>query len=165
MVIFCSYMSCSQSFPFKNFQASRFSPAGIRVAADLFHVPVPGLFGSRDPYHLIAFKEDSEVPRAIPDAQEDQVPSQLVNLWRLPRSENGAQSLASARSVTSTLSSQDSASTGRSSCVQVLTEMKEMTLLVDTDTELHDVQEAHIKFQRDEDGPREWSMEMVYKCI
>ena len=49
--------------------------------------------------------------------------------------------------------------------MQVLTEMKEMTLLVDTDTELHDVQEAHIKFQRDEDGPREWSMEMVYKCI
>ena len=43
---------------------------GLRVRTDIFHVPVPGLFGATEPYHLIAFKEDYE-SRAQPDAQED----------------------------------------------------------------------------------------------
>ena len=42
--------------------------AGIRVAADIYHVPVVGLYGAAEPFHLIAFKEDVE-SRAQPDAQ------------------------------------------------------------------------------------------------
>ena len=33
---------------------------GFGVAADLYHVPVPKLFGSDEPYHLIAFKESQK---------------------------------------------------------------------------------------------------------
>ena len=41
-----------------------------RVAADIYHVPVPGLFGAADPYHLIAFKEDMD--GRVPDAEDQE---------------------------------------------------------------------------------------------
>ena len=44
------------------------------MAADVYHVPVSGLFGSTEPYHLIAFKEDSEFGRPLPEAQQDAIP-------------------------------------------------------------------------------------------
>lgn len=38
--------------------ASATASGGVAgVAADIYHVPVPGLFGAQEPYHLIAFKE------------------------------------------------------------------------------------------------------------
>eukprot|EP00435_Cladocopium_sp_Y103_P057042 s453_g19.t1 len=67
--------SCSSSESRLNFwppvclRMSFRGSAGIRVAADIYHVPVPGLHGSDKPLHLIAFKEDLEL-RAQTDAQE-----------------------------------------------------------------------------------------------
>ncbi|CAK9056266.1 unnamed protein product [Durusdinium trenchii] len=49
---------------------------GVRVAADLYHVPVPGLFGAKEPFHLIAFKEDLD-SRTHPEAAEGAVPDAL----------------------------------------------------------------------------------------
>lgn len=43
---------------------------GNRVAVDMYHVPVPGLYGASKPFHLIAFKEDSE-SRMQPEAPEE----------------------------------------------------------------------------------------------
>lgn len=54
--------------------------AGIRVAADLYHVAIPGLFGAKCPYHLLAFIEDTD-SRPAPDAQEDALPAVLVDPW------------------------------------------------------------------------------------
>ncbi|CAK9103242.1 Uncharacterized protein SCF082_LOCUS48234 [Durusdinium trenchii] len=51
--------------------------AGIRVGTDIFHVPIPGLYGAVEPHHLIAFKEDPEA-RAPPEAKEDAVPEELL---------------------------------------------------------------------------------------
>ena len=105
--------------------------AGIRVAADIYHVPVCGLFGSNKPYHLIAFKEDVE-SRPQPDAAEDSIPSELLRR----------------RQESPPAGSMVSGSTGSTGDLQVCSELMEMTLLVDVDTELQDVEEAHLKFQR-----------------
>ena len=111
--------------------------AGIRVAADIYHVPISGLFGAREPYHLIAFKEDLEC-RPQPDAAEDSLPAELL----LTGQSHAADFLQ--KDNTSVIS----ASTGRSSCAHGCPELQEMTLLVDADTLLQDVQEAHLKFRR-----------------
>ncbi|CAK9022810.1 unnamed protein product [Durusdinium trenchii] len=117
--------------------------AGIRVAADIYHVPVPGLFGSSDPYHLIAFKEDSE-PRPLPEAEEDTVPSILLNKWGTGESRaKGRTCRPDGRASTI------SGSTGRSSCLQnICPELQEITMLVDVTTELQDVQQVHLNFER-----------------
>lgn len=104
---------------------------GFGVAADLYHVPVPKLFGSDEPYHLIAFKEDPEA-RTQPDAKEDSVPAELQT-WH-------AAIHRQARRV-----SLSAASTG--SC-EFVPELDEVTLLLDLDTELHEVQQAHWNFAR-----------------
>ncbi|CAK9057996.1 Reverse transcriptase domain-containing protein [Durusdinium trenchii] len=112
--------------------------AGIRVAADIYHVPVPGLFGAQDPYHLIAFKEDPE-SRPQPEAADDAVPSVLLPQCHVePRSLH-----AESRSMLS-------GSTGRSSQLRFCDELREMALLVDVDSELQDVTEVHVRFQRGE---------------
>ena len=54
---------------------------GLRVSADIYHVPVPGLFGAKEAHHLIALKEDQE-SRPLPEAEEGSVPTQL--LWTQP---------------------------------------------------------------------------------
>ena len=108
---------------------------------------VPGLFGSSDPYHLIAFKEDSD-PRPPPEAQNDAVPSELVNAW--DRSPSPCEANPSMSTV--------SGSTGRSSRFQnPCPELQEITLLVDTSTEFQDVQRAHVNFERKEDRDRSMS--------
>lgn len=109
--------------------------AGIRVAADIYHVPVPGLLGAEEPYHLIAFKEDPE-SRPQPEAEEDAVPAQLLG-----------------RHVTvpepaDERSSNISKSTGQSSQDRVhLPELQEAFLLVDVDTELQDVRQIELNFR------------------
>ena len=55
--------------------------AGLRVAADIYHVPVPRLFGANEPYHLIAFNEDVE-SRPQPEAEEGAVPPELLQTGR-----------------------------------------------------------------------------------
>ena len=115
--------------------------AGIGVAADIYHVPIFGLFGAREPYHLIAFKEDPE-SRPLPEAPDDAVPQEL-----LP----SATSVSGRQPATRT-TSLVSGSTGRSSMAEFCSELKDLTLLVDTETELHDVVQAHLKFQRGDVG-------------
>ncbi|CAK8995072.1 unnamed protein product [Durusdinium trenchii] len=116
--------------------ASATASGGVAgVAADIYHVPVPGLFGAQEPYHLIAFKEDPE-SRPQPDADEDSLPMELVNTW--PK--------------TGDVASLGSESTGRSESGEgrrICSELREMTLLVDTQSELQDVKEAHLRFERD----------------
>ncbi|CAK9018638.1 unnamed protein product [Durusdinium trenchii] len=107
--------------------------AGIGVAADIFHVPVPGLFGSSDPYHLIAFKEDSD-SRPLPDSVDDAIPSELCCL---------SPSSFSSRRL-------DAASSGSARSVEnACPELQEMFLLVDVTTELQDIQQAQLNFLRD----------------
>ena len=50
--------------------------------------------------------------------------------------------------VTQDSKSMLSASSGHSSCFDACVELQQMTLLVDVDTELHDVQKAHLNFAR-----------------
>ena len=106
--------------------------AGIRVAVDIYHVPVPGLFGADKPYHLIAFKEDYE-SRPLPDAEDDAIPAELIP----SRARNGE------------CMSMVSESTGQI-CVDHCPELQQMTLLVNVESELQDVEEAHLKFDRAE---------------
>ena len=97
-----------------------------------------GLFGAQDPYHLIAFKEDPE-SRPQPEAADDAVPSVLLPQCHVePRSLH-----AESRSMLS-------GSTGRSSQLRFCDELREMALLVDVDSELQDVTEVHVRFQRGE---------------
>ncbi|CAK9059330.1 unnamed protein product [Durusdinium trenchii] len=120
------------------FRVSLLGSAGIRVGADIYHVPVPGLFGAEEPYHIIAFKEDPE-SRPHPDAEEDAVPAVLLN--------NAARQ-NQVKVVTQDSKSMLSASSGHSSCFDACVELQQMTLLVDVDTELHDVEKAHLNFAR-----------------
>ena len=103
---------------------------GIQVAADLYHVPVPELFGA-EAYHLIAFKEDVE-SRALPEAAEDAVPQELS--WKTRRPARAPHPA----SVVSEGPDQIG--------------LQEMTLLLDVDSELQDVQQAHLKFRQREEG-------------
>ena len=111
--------------------------AGIRVAVDIYHVPVPGLFGADKPYHLIAFKEDDE-SRPLPDAAEDAVPDELS--W------NRCQGTPLSHFD---VTSQSSRGTGQSLHAQI--DLQEMTLLIDVDTDFQDVKQAHLNFKRDEE--------------
>ena len=110
--------------------------AGIRVAADIFHVPVPGLYGASEPYHLIAFKEDFE-SRVAPEADDDSVPAELLHRTPHPVEPHG-----DATSI--------SGSTGRSSSVQAFPNLHEIFLLVDVNTELQEIQQVELNFQREE---------------
>ena len=107
---------------------------GLRVSADIYHVPVPGLFGAT--HHLIAIKEDLEA-RPLPEAEEGSLPTQL--LWRQPGHTYGTDT-ASERSLQGTVD----ASPG-------CPDLEEMTLLVSVGTELQDVLEAHVRFERREE--------------
>lgn len=108
--------------------------AGIGVAADIYHVPVR-LFGAKDPYHLIAFKEDPE-SRPFPQA-EGTVPLELKG--------QGDQKRPFQCGDPSTISGSTEYSNSNS---HTCPELQEMTLLVDVNTELQDVQEAHLRFLR-----------------
>ena len=113
--------------------------AGIRVAADIYHVPVVGLYGAAEPFHLIAFKEDVE-SRAQPDAQDNAIPPQLVY-----KTDGAASGLTSLKPK-----STSSKASSRQSSVVAVQELQEMTLLVDVNTEFQDILEVHLKFQRED---------------
>ena len=112
--------------------------AGIRVAADVFHVPIPGLFGAAEPYHLLAFKEDTE-SRAHPEANEDSVPAELLS--RQPRQAHRPGSRPGSTSMLS-------GSTGRSSC-HGFPGLDEVFLLIDVDSQLQEVTQVELNFKRD----------------
>ena len=114
--------------------------AGIRVAADIYHVPVPGLHGSDEPFHLIAFKEDLEL-RQQPEAQEDAIPHHLS--WNPNGESDAPRSLLWSRSKAMSSSDQS----GSTFFVGV-PELREMALLVDVNTEPQDIVKAHLRFRR-----------------
>ncbi|CAK9099796.1 Reverse transcriptase domain-containing protein [Durusdinium trenchii] len=110
--------------------------AGIRVAADVYHVPVPGLFGASEPHHLIAFKEDTE-SRPQPEAGEGSIPAELLH--RISPLQCRPPDAASA------------SGSSRASNLETCRELCEMTLLINAETEPQDVEEAHLRYRRDEE--------------
>ena len=110
---------------------------GLRVSADIYHVPVPGLFGAKEAHHLIALKEDLE-SRPLPEAEEGSLPSQL--LWR-----------QTSHSYFGTDTASESSGQGNMDASPGCPDLEEMTLLVSVGTELQDVLEAHVRFERREE--------------
>ena len=112
------------------------------MAADIYHVPVPGLYGSNEPFHLIAFKEDLEL-RQQPEAQEDAIPHHLS--WNPQNGESDAPRslLWSGRSK-----AMSSSQSGSRSFFVGVPELREMALLVDVNTEPQDIVKAHLRFRR-----------------
>ncbi|CAK9100703.1 Putative GTP cyclohydrolase URC1 [Durusdinium trenchii] len=120
---------------------------GVRVAADLYHVPVPGLFGAKEPFHLIAFKEDLD-SRTHPEAAEGAVPDALQ------LSGGGCAANASRDPIgqqTDTASIRSASTSRSSSAPAAFLDLQEMFLLVDVDTELQDVQQVELNFKRQEE--------------
>ncbi|CAJ1400429.1 unnamed protein product [Effrenium voratum] len=106
----------------------------IRVAVDLFHVPVHLRFGT---HHLIAFREDTE--SIIPDAACD-LPHFPRNKGRTPscrtpsfRSERSARSPSLASSHT---------------LDELCPAVQEASLLIDTSSEVLDICQAHLHYEK-----------------
>ncbi|CAK9056274.1 unnamed protein product [Durusdinium trenchii] len=124
--------------------------AGIRIAADLYHVPVPGLFGASEPYHLLALKEDLD-SRPPPDMSEGFTVPELLTSWhganrRFTPQGEGDQGESGGREP-----SVRSGSTARSSGVHACPELQEMFLLVDAASQLQDVEQVELNFRRHEE--------------
>ena len=101
-----------------------------------------GLFGANEPYHLIAFKEDSESRQIYPEAPDDSVPASLLMSRYDEDSRQNEESHQDTRSMIS----------GTTHSFSHLSALQEMTLLVDVNTELHDLPQAHLNFQREKQG-------------
>lgn len=126
--------------------------SGTRVGVDLYHVPVAGLFGITAPHHLIALKEDVDFYRPVPpEAQDNAVPTELLSCRG---NEHTSPEAPLPRLPDFTVASSASS---RSSVSNRPPDLEEMTLLVDVSTDLHDVQEAHMRFRRQSDEPDELS--------
>ncbi|CAJ1407184.1 unnamed protein product [Effrenium voratum] len=98
-----------------------------RIPADIFHVPVPGLFGA-SAFHLLAVQEDPEAsPVAEAEDDRNQVPE-------VPRETNCPGSTSSTESMW-----------------QNMPELTEMTMLVDPKTQFFDVNQVHMSFKRHSD--------------
>ncbi|CAE7246350.1 unnamed protein product [Symbiodinium necroappetens] len=107
--------------------------SNTRVPADIFHVPVPHLFGADHPYHLLAISEDSE-SRNPPALAKD-----IPDMARIrERSE---------RLRSRTASSSGSSASG-SSVWEPLPELAGMMLLVDGSSPFLDIEQAHLSFER-----------------
>lgn len=108
----------------------------VRVGVDLFHVKVPHLFGKA--HHLVAFREDSESR-----LQQEVEPGGVVPTLPLDASPRRARSARS----NSSCGSQATA------LLQICKELQEMTLMIDANTQLLDVEQAHLSFLREsQDG-------------
>ncbi|CAE7547851.1 unnamed protein product [Symbiodinium sp. CCMP2456] len=117
--------------------------SNTRVPADIFHVPVPHLFGAEHPYHLLAISVDSESRNPPPLTQD--IPDMARILDRSERRKS--------RTATS------SGTSTASSVWEPLPELAGMTLLVDGSSPLLDIEQAHLSFERPVgDEEREASM-------
>ncbi|CAE7274743.1 Mcat [Symbiodinium natans] len=112
-------------------RVSLLGAASTRISVDVFHVPISKLYGSHDPYHLIALKEDGE-HREPPANNHPQVEIRPQLPPRRASSE---------------------ASAGAAMGLQGLfNEIVEMSLLVDPSTAFCDVRQVNLRFRR---GPGE----------
>jgi len=96
------------------------------VGVDLFHVALPSGKGN---HHLLAIKEDSE-SRCFTSTQSMPVPLPL------PLQPGG------------TFSGRASSTSSINEAVDVCNELEEVTLLVNSQFEVHDIEEAHMRFTR-----------------
>lgn len=113
--------------------------SNTRVPADIFHVPVPHLFGAENPYHLLAISVDS-------DSRNPPLTEDIPDMARiLERSE---------RQRSKTASSSGSLATA-SSAWEPLPELAGLMLLVNGSSPFLDIEQAHFSFERpvgDEEG-------------
>mmetsp|Transcript_61708 Transcript_61708/g.144483 ORF Transcript_61708/g.144483 Transcript_61708/m.144483 type:complete len:583 (-) Transcript_61708:51-1799(-) len=104
------------------------APSGRVVSVDVCHVPLPNLYGTKTVHYLLSLTEDLD-PRVPPmDLQEDSQQSRFKDQEGEVRS---AQSAASSETH-----------------VEGYDELAEMTLLLNLTSELVDIEEAHLRFQR-----------------
>ncbi|CAE7201931.1 unnamed protein product [Symbiodinium necroappetens] len=103
------------------------------VSVDMFHVPLPhNLYGLNTIHHLLALTEDVHAtvqPEADPATQ---------NVWESRRPVAGAPASAASTDTH----------------VECYEELTEMTLLLNTSTELMDIEEAHLRFVRRTDDSK-----------
>ena len=116
--------------------------SNTRVAADVFHVPVPHLFGAESPYHLLALSEDSESRREPAQQTTAQATAHAIHAdpahMIRQRSPSARSNASSASGSVSTCSSR----------WQPLPELAGMMLLVDAASPGFDIQQAHLSFER-----------------
>ena len=111
------------------------APSGRLVSVDVCHVPLPQLYGAKSLHHLLSLTEDIEV-REQPQAPARPVDLDVCNI--LPGEEaTTATKTASVRSGTSS-----------ENAVEHFDELEEVTLLLNASTELIDIEEAHLRFER-----------------
>lgn len=104
------------------------APSGRVVSVDVCHVPLPNLYGTKTVHYLLSLTEDLD-PRVPPmELQEDSQQSRFKDQEGEVRS---AQSAASSETH-----------------VEGYDELAEMTLLLNLSSELVDIEEAHLRFQR-----------------
>ncbi|CAE7246554.1 Mcat [Symbiodinium sp. KB8] len=95
--------------------------ANTRIPVDLYHVTISKLYGSHDPYHLIALKEESE-QRAPPGETVDFPPRHRIR--------TGSEGIASAAGLQALFGN-----------------LSEMSLLLDPATGCCDVHRAQLRFR------------------
>jgi len=122
-------------------RAFRVSLQGSRgaVAMDLFHVPISCMGFKQGHNHLLAIKQDADVslPEAPPETQA--LPSCYKTLTR--------QDLKG-RQRSRALSSNSSVRSGERELMLSYQNLEEVTLLLTSHTEMWDVHEVHVKYQR-----------------
>lgn len=105
------------------------------VSVDVFHVSVPRLYGCKSIHHLVSLTED--VDSRLPEAAPGSLPTELLA------------ARCSARPCCPPAPSMTSDATQ----AEFYDELAEMTLLLNTSTELLDIEEAHLCFVRQTDKP------------
>ena len=108
------------------------APSGRLVSVDVCHVPLPQLYGAKSLHHLLSLTEDIEV-RELPQAPVQPVELNMCNIL----AGEEATMTASVRSGTSS-----------ENHVENFDELKEVTLVLNASTELIDIEEAHLRFER-----------------
>jgi len=116
--------------------------AGHRIGVDLFHVKMPHLLGEEtgETFHLIALREDCDSTAALEvfnEANEDANP--ILEMDEKSKRPSSCRSDNSVPPVPA------------NSMIQLCQELQEMTLLVDANTPLLDVDQAHFSFLRQSD--------------
>jgi len=121
------------------------APPGLRVAlrarggrtvsVDVLRVSLPGLYGSKSVHHLLSLSEDADA-RAMSMSAMETEPHQQGDFLSKLLAGRRAPSLKSA------------ASSWTEAHVEGYDDLREMTLLLNADTELLDIEEAHLRFKR-----------------
>ncbi|CAJ1447790.1 unnamed protein product [Effrenium voratum] len=137
---FIAFSTCTAK---NNSQADRHAPPclrlslrgsmDMRVAVDMFHVPLPNPSGAEEPYHLLAVREDAETREPGP------APGEMPEVPRMVTSPTRSRSSRSSRSSRTSGSS-------TSSAWQPFPDLSEITLMVDVRTPQHNVEQMHLSF-------------------